>query len=96
MHYLLHLSLAPFFSVKYLTIRGVPSPLARALAQEKARRGKSLNQTVIELLSQALGLGSLSRSNGLREHAGTWTDEELAGFEEAVRVTEQVDAELWR
>jgi len=81
--------------VKYLTIRGVSSRLARALADEKARRGTSLNQTVIELLSQALGLGVPTRSNGLRALAGTWTDEELARFNEAVASTEQIDEELW-
>ncbi len=83
--------------MKYLTIRSVPLPLAQALAEEKAKRGTSLNQTVIELLSQALGVGGgRTRSNGLRHLAGTWTDEELAGFEQAVVVTEQVDEELWR
>ena len=82
--------------MKYLTIRGISSPLAQALAEEKGRRGTSLNQTVIELLNQALGVGAGRRSNGLRELAGTWTDEDLARFEEAVASTEQLDEELWR
>ena len=82
--------------MKYLTIRGVSAPLAKALAEEKARRGTSLNQTVIELLSQALGIGARTRSNGLRALAGTWTDEDLAQFDEAVGSTEQIDEELWR
>ena len=82
--------------MKYLTIRGISLALARALGQERARRGTSLNQTVIDLLSQALGVGAARRSNGLRELAGTWTDEEFARFEQAIAPTEQLDEELWR
>lgn len=82
--------------MKYLTIRGIPEPLAQALTEEKARRGSSLNQTVIDLLVRALGVGTQRRSNGLGELAGTWTHEELARFEQAIALTEQLDEELWR
>jgi hypothetical protein len=82
--------------VKYLTIRGIPEALARALTEEKARRGSSLNQTVIDLLLRALGVGTQRRSNGLGELAGTWTHEDLDRFEEAIASTEQLDEELWR
>jgi predicted HicB family RNase H-like nuclease len=40
----------------YLTIQGITNDLAKALQREKQRRGKSLNQTVIELLRQSLGI----------------------------------------
>lgn len=82
--------------MKYLTIRGISLALAQALGQETARRGTSLNQTVIDLLSQALGVGAARRSNGLRELAGTWGEEEFARFEQAIAPTEQLDEELWR
>jgi hypothetical protein len=82
--------------VKHLTIRNLPSDLGEALEREKKRRGKSLNQTVIELLSQGVGVGPGNiRTNGLRVMAGTWTEEEHARFEEAITPTEQVDEELW-
>jgi plasmid stability protein len=81
--------------MKALTIRNVPEALAQALKNEKKLRGKSLNQTVLELLAQALGLGGQPRSNGLRELAGTWSQEELEAFEEATAVFEQIDEELW-
>ena len=49
--------------MKTITIRNVPPEVARALEREKQRRGASLNRTVIELLSQGLGVGVI-RSNG--------------------------------
>lgn len=81
--------------MKTLTIRNLPPEVAEALEREKRRRGNSLNQTVIELLSQGLGVG-VSRSNGLARLAGRWSDEELHRFEKAVAAFEEVDPELWR
>lgn len=78
-----------------LTIRNLPRELADALEREKRRRGESLNQTVIGLLSQGLGVGA-SRSNGLARLGGTWTDEEYRRFTEAVAPLERVDDELWQ
>jgi hypothetical protein len=78
-------------------VRNIPPEISRALEREKRRRGASLNQTVIELLGQGLGVGSAEgRSNGLRRLAGTWSEEQRAEFEAAVAVMEEVDAELWR
>ncbi len=82
--------------MKALTIRQVDPQLAEALEQEKRRRGASLNQTVLALLRQALGLSTgRRRSNGLRALAGTWSAEELEAFEQAVAPFGQVDPELW-
>jgi hypothetical protein len=83
-------------NVKAITIRYVDPDLARALQAEKRRRGTSLNQTVLDLLRHGLGVDADDgRSNGLGELAGTWSDAELAEFEEATAVFEQVDEELW-
>lgn len=81
--------------MKNLTIRNLPDELADALEKEKSRRRGSLNQTVIELLSQGLGVGA-ARSNGVARLAGTWTAEEHQKFEESVAAFEGIDAELWR
>jgi hypothetical protein len=82
--------------MKALTIRQVPPDLASALEEERRRRGKSLNQTVLELLAQSLGIAGRARSNGLAALSGTWTAEELREFESATASLEQVDEELWR
>lgn len=81
--------------MKNLTIRGVPDEIAAALEKEKRRRGESLNQTVIDLLSQGLGVGA-ARSNGLARLAGTWSDKEFRAFKDATAPLERVDEELWR
>lgn len=83
--------------MRHLTIRQVPPELARALEEEKRRRGQSLNRTVLDLLAQALGLRSTRRrSNGLGRFSGTWTQDEFEEFERAVEEFERVDEELWR
>ncbi len=83
--------------MQHLTVRNIPKDVAVALAAEKDRRRQSLNQTVIQLLRQSLGVGpGQKRSNGLARLAGTWTQEEHERFEAAVAVTDQIDEELWR
>jgi len=82
--------------LKHLTIRNIPAEVADALEQERKRSRESLNQTVIELLRNALGVRRGERRNGLAGLAGTWTEEEHRTFEAAVSVTEQIDEELWR
>lgn len=82
--------------MKALTVRNVNPSLARALERETARRGTSLNQTVLDLLQHALGTNpGVLRSNGLRRLAGTWSDEERVEFEAATASFEQIDEELW-
>lgn len=69
--------------------------MAEALEREKRRRGRSLNQTVIDLLGQSLGVGG-SRSNGLGRLAGSWDEKDAREFEQAIAPFEQIDEELWR
>jgi plasmid stability protein len=82
-------------AIKALTIRNLPPGIADALEREKRRRGKSLNQTVIDLLGQGLGAQG-ERSNGLGRLAGSWNEEEFDEFERATAPFEGVDEELWR
>ena len=83
--------------MRHLTVRNVPLDLGRALDHERRRRGSSLNQTVLDLLREGLGVGAgFSKSNGLARLAGTWTEADLREFEASIAVTEQVDEELWR
>ena len=81
--------------MKTLTIRNLPEEVAAALEKEKAQRGESLNQTVIDLLGQSLGVGG-TRSNGLSRLAGKWTEKDFRRFEKAVAPFAEVDPELWR
>jgi plasmid stability protein len=83
--------------MKHLTVRNVPDPVAKALERERRRRGKSLNKTVIELLSQGLDVRlPQERSNGLRRLAGTWSEADLKRFHKAIEATERIDEDVWR
>jgi plasmid stability protein len=83
--------------MQHLTVRNLPLDLATALKTEKHRRQTSLNQTVIDLLRQGLGIGADRRhSNGLARLAGSWSEEEHQEFETAVAAVDQIDEELWR
>jgi hypothetical protein len=83
--------------MKVLTIRGVSKRLADALEREKQRRGQSLNQTVLDVLSDRLGVGDAGpRRNGLARLSGTWSADDTRGFEQAIASTDQIDDDLWR
>lgn len=83
--------------MRTMTIRNVPPELAQALDKERQRRSASLNRTVLALLHNALGVRNAgTRSNGLRHLAGTWSEEEYQGFEQAVAPFGEVDEAMWR
>ena len=82
-----------------LTVRSISSALRTALEREAARRGQSLNRTVLALLAERLGLADSTAPveyDDLDELAGTWSKSEAARFDEALRAQRQVDAKLWR
>jgi plasmid stability protein len=81
--------------MKELTIRNIPPSLAAALDREKRLRGQSLDQTVIDLLRQALGPADV-RSNGLGRLAGGWGEDEFREFEDSTAQFEKVDEETSR
>jgi len=83
--------------MKALTIRNVDPRLARALEREQSRRKTSLNQLVLELLRQALGVDAQARrSNGLVKLAGSWTAKELAEFDRNTEIFGRIDPEEWK
>jgi len=82
-----------------LTVRSIGSRLRTALEQEAARRGQSLNKTVLALLAERLGLADSAAQiehNDLDELAGTWSKSDATRFDEALHAQRQVDAKLWR
>lgn len=82
-----------------LTIRGVGSRLRAALEQEAARRGQSLNKTVVALLAERLGLAESAAPveySDLDELAGTWSKSDATRFDDALHAQRQVDPKLWQ
>jgi hypothetical protein len=82
-------------NASHLTVRNIPDEIASALEREKQRRRTSLNQTVIDLLKQSLGVGGV-RSNGLSRLAGTWSEAEHRDFLAAIEPLNELDPDLWK
>jgi hypothetical protein len=81
----------------YLTIRNVPPRVASALRAESRRRRQSVNQTVIDLLGAATGVGQAEpATNGLEKLAGSWSEEEFDAFESTQTGMSQIDPEMWK
>jgi hypothetical protein len=83
--------------MNYITVRNLPPSVATALEKEKQNRGKSLNQTTIELLAEVLGVNDKGIvRNGLGALAGGWSDDDLRTFEDSIVSTQQIDPEVWQ
>ena len=78
---------------KQMTIRGIPEEVAGKLLRLSRERGRSVNTTVLEILSQAVGMDA--RRERLARYA-TWTSEDLAQVEDAVAAQRVIDDSLWR
>ncbi len=79
--------------VKQITVRHPSPELTRRLKTLAEARGKSLNTTILEVLEEALGVAS--RRERLRRWA-TWSEDDAAEFDAALRSQREVDAQLWR
>ena len=81
-----------------ITVRNLPPAVAKAV-REKARKEKlSLNKAIVKLLEEATGVGSGKRRavrHDLDRFFGTWTGEEAAAFDQALREQRQIDPEMW-
>lgn len=82
-------------NASHLTVRNLPPDLVAALETEKLLRGKSLNQTVIDILQMSLRVERV-QSNGLRRLAGTWSEEEHQQMLGTLKSFDVIDEELWK
>lgn len=80
-----------------LVLNRLPADLEAALRAEQGRTGQSLEEVAVGLLKSALGLNPAKKpSNGLRELAGQWSEEDQRAFNAAVAPFAKIDADLWR
>jgi hypothetical protein len=81
-------------SIQY-TIRGITRPIDDKIRERAARDGKSLNETVLEVLKSGLGIGdSQVRYNDLDDLAGTWVSD--PEFDRVIEEMDRVDPDLWK
>ena len=76
-----------------ITLRNVDPELSRRLRAVSAERGESLNNTVLRLLKDAVGLDA--RRDRLRRYV-TWTADDLSEFTDALRAQRVVDERYWQ
>lgn len=86
--------------MKAITLRNLPTELARTVQRRAKQKKTSVNKAVIELLEESAG-GTAKRTAPVRYHdldhlAGTWTTEEAAAFEQLVADQRPIDPELWK
>ncbi len=75
------------------TVRHVPEALDSAIRRRAREQGKSLNETVIEALTAAMGMsGRRGPRRDLRDIAGTWRDD--PEFDRAVAAQDRRDTEF--
>jgi len=78
-------------SVQY-TIRGVPREVDRALRQKAARRKLSLNQVILDELTEA-SIGRKRRAD-FSDLIGRWTPD--PAFDETLAAQRQIDWDQWK
>lgn len=78
---------------RQLTIRNVPDAVAKRLERLSQERQESLNSTVVQLLTESVSYDA--RRERLERYV-TWTAEDVAEFNDALRAQRTIDDDLWR
>lgn len=84
--------------MKTLTIRGIDPALADAIRSLAAKNEESINQTALNILRKATGVGTkpiFNKHHDLDTLAGTWSEEDERDFNRAVEAFDKIDQELW-
>jgi len=85
--------------MRQITLR-IDDPAMEKMLRRKAKEsGKSLNKVVLEIIGESSGQGGRKKKpagESLLEFAGTMTNEEAAELEEAIRIFEEIDEEMWK
>ncbi len=78
---------------RQLTVRGVPEEVGSKLEAMSRNRGQSMNSTIVEILSSAVGF--TERRKRLERFA-TWTQQDLEEFQQSLADQRRIDEDLWR
>ncbi len=84
--------------MKTLTIRGIDEQLEKAIKDQSAEMKESMNQTVVKLLKNAVGLSTkdvFPVYHDLDKLAGGWSKEDEIDFKKQTESFNQIDKEMW-
>lgn len=83
-----------------ISIRGLNEELTRRLKKEAAATQKSVNQLVLDLLTQHVGLDKKKKfthkHHDLDELFGRWNEENFNAIQGKIDSERQIDDELWK
>jgi plasmid stability protein len=85
--------------MKTMTIRGLEPELMEKLKSNARRQDKSLNQFVIDMLKQQMGMKKEKKFTAVYhdlDHLfGRWSDKEFERIQGKIDAERKVDQELW-
>ena len=85
---------------KSITIQNIDESTAKWLSDEAERRGMSIDAVVLQLIHNGIGMehkrAQVQTYHDLDSLAGTWSDEEMEEFLNAIADFDRVDEQLWR
>lgn len=86
--------------MKAITIRGIDSSVSEKLKQVAKTEGKSVNQLLLDLIRQNLGLQKKKKftrqHNDLDHLFGTWSQAEFETIQGFIDSQRKIDPELWQ
>ncbi len=86
-------------TMKAMTIRGIDSEMSTKLKQLAASEKKSVNQLVLDLLKQNMGMQKKKRytkiHSDLDDLFGQWSESEFEEIQEIIEEQRKIDVELW-
>ena len=82
-----------------LTIHALNSAVERRIRSKASKEGKSLNQTIKELLAESVGCAkgsSRAAESAFAEFTGLWSERDQQEFEASTADLRQIDAQDWK
>lgn len=85
--------------MKAITIRGIDSEISSKLKQLAENEKKSVNQLVLDLIKQNIGMQKEKRFtriyHDLDDLFGQWSDAEFEKIQKSIERQRKIDPELW-
>ena len=85
--------------MKAITIRGVNPQIAEKLKEAAKRESKSVNQFVIDIIKEKIGMTKRKRftaiHNDLDYLFGKWSQKEFEDIQDRIDKEREIDKELW-
>lgn len=86
--------------MKNITLRGIDDALDKRLREKAREKGVSINQLVIDLLKEQLGLKKEKKytvvHRDLDHLFGRWSEEEFQRIQGKIDSERETDPELWK